>query len=213
MFTLYDQSTSGNAYKVRLLLHQLGHGFRTVEIDTFDGGTRTPEFLARNPIGKVPVLELPPDRSGGGHLADHLAESNAILCYLADGTPFWPGDGLARAQVLSWMFFEQYSHEPYVAVLRSWTKYLDMTPEMAAREPDLRARGYAALDIMEKHLSGSHWLAGNSYTIADICLYAYTHIADEGGYDLAPYTGISSWFERVRTQPDHVPIAWQPGAP
>ena len=206
MFTLYDQSTSGNAYKIRLLLHQLGHDFRTVEINTFDGSTRTPEFLARNPVGKVPVLELPPDQSGGGH----LPESNAILCYLADGTPFWPGDALARAQVLSWMFFEQYSHEPYIAVLRSWTKYLDMTPEMQARESDLRARGYAALDVMEKQLSYSDWLVGESYTIADICLYAYTHVADEGGYDLSPYSGILSWFERVRTQPGHVPITWQP---
>jgi glutathione S-transferase len=206
MFTLYDQSTSGNAYKIRLLLHQLGHDFRTVEINTFDGSTRTPEFLARNPVGKVPVLELPSDQSGGGH----LAESNAILCYLADGTPFWPGDALARAQVLSWLFFEQYSHEPYIAVLRSWSKYLDMTPEMTAREPDLRARGYAALDVMEKQLQSTDWLVGDSYTIADICLYAYTHVADEGAYDISQYSWILSWFERVRTQQGYVPITWQP---
>ncbi len=202
MFTLYDQSTSGNAYKARLLLHQLGHDFQTVEVNTFDGSTRTPEFLARNPVGKVPVLALPD--------GSHLAESNAILCYLADGTAFWPGDKMARAQVLSWMFFEQYSHEPYVAVLRSWTKYLNMTPEMAARESELRDRGYAALDIMEKQLSYSDWLVGDSYTIADICLYAYTHVADEGGFEISRYTGILRWFERVRTQPDYVPISWQP---
>ena len=202
MFTLYDQSTSGNAYKVRLLLHQLGRRFRSVEVDTLDGSTRTPEFLARNPIGKVPVLELP---EGG-----HLPESNAILCYLADGTDFWPGGALDRARVLSWLFFEQYSHEPYIAVLRSWSRYLDMTPEMQAREPDLRARGYAALDIMEQQLGQTDWLVGETYTIADICLYAYTHVADEGGFDLAGYSAILAWFERVRTQPGYVPITWQP---
>jgi glutathione S-transferase len=202
MFTLYDQSSSGNAYKVRLLLHQIGRDFRTVEINTLDGSTRTPAFLARNPIGKVPVLELPD--------GSHLAESNAILCYLADGTAFWPGDALARARVLSWLFFEQYSHEPYIAVLRSWTKYLEMTPDMEARVPDLRARGYAALDIMEKYLSRTDWLAGDTYTIADICLYAYTHVADEGGFDLSQYSGIFAWLERVRTHPDHVPLTWQP---
>ena len=174
MLTLYDFLSSGNGYKCRLLLHQLGIPYRRVELDILTGETRTPEFLAKNPNGRVPALELE-----DGTL---LAESDAILCYLADGTPFLPADRLARAQVLQWLFFEQYSHEPFIAVARFIHHLLPEDTPRRAELPRLEQGGYAALGVMEQRLTEHPFLVGDRYTIADVALYAYTHVADEGGF-------------------------------
>ena len=198
MLTLYDFLSSGNGYKCRLLLHQLGIPYRRVELDILTGETRTPEFLAKNPNGRVPTLELE-----DGTL---LAESNAILCYLADGTPFWPADRLLRAQVLQWLFFEQYSHEPFIAVARFIHHFLPEDSPRRAELPRLEKGGHAALGVMEQRLAEHPFLVGDRYTIADIGLYAYTHVADEGGFDLAAYPGVRAWLHRVADQPGHVPI-------
>jgi glutathione S-transferase len=197
MLCLYDYLPSGNGYKVRLLLHQLGIPFERVEVDIVRGETRTPEFLARNPNGRIPVLELDD--------GSHLAESNAILWYLADGTPFLPADRLERARVLQWMCFEQYSHEPNIATVRFWY-HTELTDERRALLPGKRALGEAALAVMDGHLRTRRFFVGESYSIADIALYAYTHVADEGGFDLGPYPAVRTWLERVRAQPGHVPI-------
>jgi glutathione S-transferase len=194
---LYDYLPSGNGYKVRLLLHQLGIPFERVEMDILRGETRTPEFLAKNPNGRIPTLELED--------GSHLAESNAILCYLADGTPFLPADRLDRARVLQWMCFEQYSHEPNIATVRFWY-HSELTDERRALLPAKRQLGEAALRVMDEHLRTRRFFVGESYTVADIALYAYTHVADEGGFDLAPHGAIRGWLERVRAQPGHVPI-------
>jgi glutathione S-transferase len=194
---LYDCLISGNAYKVRLLLHQLGIPFERIEMDLMQGETRTPGFLAKNPNGRVPVLELEDGTC--------LAESNAILWYLSEWTRFLPEDRLARAQVLQWMFFEQYSHEPYVAVLRFWA-HAGWLDEKQLFVPEKRERGVAALQVMETHLRGHDFFVGGRYTIADVALYAYTHVADEGGFDLAGLPAVRAWLERVRGQPGHVPI-------
>jgi len=195
---LYDFLPSGNGYKVRLLLHQLGLPFERVEVDILSGATRRPEFLAKNPNGRIPLLELEDGRL--------LAESNAILFYLADGTPFLPGERFARAQVLQWMCFEQYSHEPNVATSRFWLQHLERTPERRAALVDKRRQGDAALAVMEQHLATHEYFVAGRYSIADIALYAYTHVADEGGFDLAPYPAIRAWLVRVAGQPGHVPI-------
>src|SRR5439155_3046922 len=166
MVTLYDYLPSGNGYKVRLLLSQLGVRFRLVEKDIMKGETRTPDFLAINPNGRIPVLELDDGR--------RLAESDAILFYLAEGTRFLPDERFARAEVLQWMFFEQYSHEPYVAVARR-LRHMDGKPV----PPEMTERGYQALGVMERQLAGRVFFVGNAYSIADIALYAYTHVADE----------------------------------
>jgi len=173
MLTLYSQQVSGNAYKPRLLMALLGIPFRLVEMNTYDGSTRKPDFLAKNPIGKVPLLEFEDGR--------RLAESNAILLYLAEDTPYLPADRFARAKCYEWLFFEQYSHEPAIAVRRS----ILTAPERASqRTPErlaaLLQSGNSALGVMEQRLSGADWLAGDGYSIADIALYAYTHMADEG---------------------------------
>jgi glutathione S-transferase len=194
---LYDYLPSGNGYKVRLLLHQLGIPFERVEMDILRGETRTPEFLAKNPNGRIPTLELED--------GTHLAESNAILCYLADGTPFLPADRLERARVLQWMCFEQYSHEPNIATVRFWY-HRELTDERRALLPAKRELGEAALRVMDGHLRTRRFFVGESYTVADIALYAYTHVADEGGFELAPHRAIRDWLERVRAQPGHVPI-------
>jgi glutathione S-transferase len=194
---LYDYLPSGNGYKVRLLLHQLGIPFERVEMDILRGETRTPEFLAKNPNGRIPTLELED--------GSHLAESNAILCYLADGTPFLPADRLDRARVLQWMCFEQYNHEPNIATVRFWY-HSELTDERRALLPAKRQLGEAALRVMDEHLRTRRFFVGEGYTVADIALYAYTHVADEGGFDLAPHGAIRGWLERVRAQPGHVPI-------
>jgi glutathione S-transferase len=198
MLTLYDYLPSGNGYKVRLLLSQLGKPFKLVERDIQQGETRTLEFLAMNPNGRIPVLRLEDGR--------YLSESDAILFYLAEGTPFLPQDRFDRADVLRWMFFEQYSHEPYVAVARAWVHVFGITPERAARLQEKMDGGYAALGVMENHLGPRGWFVGDRYTIADIALYAYTHVAPQGGFDLAPYPAIRAWLARVAAQPGHVPM-------
>ncbi len=198
MLRLYDQLTSGNGYKARLMLNLLGLPFERIEVDIYQGASRTPEFLVRNPQGKIPVLELPD--------GTYLWESDAILFYLGQGTPYWPEEHLSQAKVLQWMFFEQYDHEPTVAVVRSWTKYKRM-PEGAENQlVQKRAGGYAALQIMEDRLVDHTYLVGSSCTIADIALYAYTHVAPEGGFDLTPYPAIGVWMDRIRALPSHIPI-------
>ena len=203
--TLYSQQNSGNCYKPRLLLAHLGRAFRIVEVDSNDGSTRGVEFLARNPIGKVPLLELEDGRA--------LAESNAMLLHLAEGTRYLPADRYDRAKAYEWMFFEQYSHEPYIAVRRAFAIYpqraAQATPERMA---SLLEDGNRALSVMEQRLAGADWLAGDGFSVADIALYAYTHVADQGGFDMAGYPGIRAWLSRVALQPGHVTIDWRPRA-
>jgi glutathione S-transferase len=194
---LYDYLESGNGYKVRLLLHQLEIPFERVELDITRGQTRTPEFLALNRNGRIPLLVLEDGTA--------LAESNAIQFYLAEGTPLLPAGRLERAQVLQWMFFEQYSHEPYIAVVRFWC-HTGVADERAEEVAARRARGYDALAVMEEHLHHRDFFAAGRYTIADIALYAYTHVAHEGGFDLARYPAVNAWLARVRSQPRHIPI-------
>ena len=198
MLRLYDNHLSGNGYKPRLLLAHLGLAYERVEVDTLKGETRTPGFLARNPNGRIPVLEL--------EAGVCLAESNAILFYLAEGSRFLPSDRLARALTLQWMFFEQYSHEPYIAVARHWLRHLEMTEAQRAELPARQEGGRAALAVMERRLGRADWFGGDSFGIADIALYAYTHMADEGGFDLAGFPGIRAWLDRVAGQPGHVPM-------
>ena len=197
MITIYGYSLSGNCHKLRLLLEQLGRPYRWIEVDSSQGETRTPEYLARNSNGKVPMLELDDGRI--------LVESNAILCYLADGTQFLPADAWARAQALSWMFFEQYSHEPYIAVarfIRGWTP-LD-SPRRAAELPRCLERGHQALAVMERHLSSSPWFTGADYGIADIALFGYSDVAHHGGFDLSAYPAVTDWLARVHATPGFV---------
>ena len=201
MIRLHDNLSSGNGYKARLLLAQLGIPFERVEYDIDRAETRTPEFLRMNPNGRVPVLELEDGR--------FIPESNAILFYLAEGTQFLPDDRFERAQVLSWAFFEQYSHEPNIASPRYWiTHNLPMTEERRVMLEPKRKLGYAALGVMEGHLKDREFFVGDRYSIADIALYAYTHVADEGGFDLGSFPSINAWLERVAAQPGHVPITW-----
>jgi glutathione S-transferase len=198
MLTLYDNLDSGNGYKVRLLLAQLALPYRRVELDIDRGATRTLEFLAKNPNGRIPTLELDDGVC--------LAESNAILCYLAEGSPFLPGDRLERAQALQWMFFEQYSHEPYVATPRYILRHLGRDHPRAAELPARIEKGRQALGVMEKHLDARSFFAGERYTVADIALYAYTHVAHEADIDLVPYPNVRAWLARVAAQPRHIPI-------
>jgi glutathione S-transferase len=203
-YTLYSMQNSGNCYKPRLLMHQLGIPFRVVETDTREGATRTAEFIALNPNARVPLLILPDGRK--------LSESNAMLLYLAEGTKYLPADRYERALVNQWLFFEQYDHEPQVAVARSWLHVFPerkarVTPEQIAGWQD---KGNKALGVMEKRLAANDWLAGSAYSVADIALYAYTHVAEDGGYDLGRYPGISAWIKRVAAQPGYVGLFWQP---
>jgi glutathione S-transferase len=194
---LYDSAVSGNCYKVRLLLSQLGIEFARREVDVVHRLGRMELLGELNPALRVPTLVLPDGRP--------LAESGAIISYLAEDTPYLPSDRYLRAQVLQWLFFEQYSHEPYIAVVRFWVAFSPAPPPAAEIEAK-RAGGYAALDAMERHLARHDFLVGESYTIADIALYAYTHVAEEGGFDLSGYPAIATWLGRVRSQPGHVPI-------
>lgn len=203
MYRLYDYLPSGNGYKVRLLLAQLGIPYEWVEVDILRGESRTAEFLTRNPNGRIPVLEL---EDGG-----HLAESNAILWFLADGTPMVPDGRLARAQLLQWMFFEQYSHEPYIAVARFWLSFVEGGAELKKdRFPEWTDRGHQALAVMDRHLAETPFFVAGRYSIADIALYAYTHMAHEGGFDLAGYPGLKAWLGRVAAQPGHVTLDYRP---
>lgn len=199
MLTLYDNLSSGNGYKIRLLLHQLDIPYTRVELDIDRRETRTPEFLAKNPNGRIPTLQLDD--------GTYLPESNAILFYLADGTAFLPTERLARAQALQWMFFEQYSHEPNIATSRYLlTHGIEITPERLRLLEMKKTAGHAALAVMEQHLAQRTFFVGERYTIADIALYAYTHVAEEGGFTLAPYTAVRAWLQRVAAQPKHIAI-------
>jgi len=199
MLTLHDYMASGNGYKVRLVLAHLGLPYRLIERDILKGETRTPEFLEMNANGRVPTLQL----------ADgtHLAESDAIIWYLAEGTALAPQSRLARAQTLQWMFFEQYSHEPYIAVVRFWRHYLPtLSPLQEMELPGRVEKGYAALGVMERHLARRSFFVDERFGLADIALYAYTHVAGEGGFDLDHYPQVNAWLARVADQPGHVTI-------
>jgi glutathione S-transferase len=198
---LHDYLPSGNGYKVRLLLTQLGVPFERIEYDIIRGETRTPEFLENvNANGRVPVLET--------EEGVFLPESDAILFYLAEGTPFLPEDRLGKTRVLQWMFFEQYSHEPNIAVARAWLHVFDteMTEERLTVLGAKQKLGYDALRVMETHLESNDYFVGDHYSIADIALYAYTHVADEGGFDLAEFPAVRAWLGRVSSQPKYMPI-------
>lgn len=196
MYKVYGDINSGNCYKIKLLMSLLDIEHEWIHIDILGGESRTPEFLEMNPNGKIPVIVLQDGR--------FLFESNAILNYLAEGSDYLPADRFLRAQVLQWQCFEQYSHEPYIATSRYIIKYLGKPTE---RMKDLKVRqqgGYMALDVMEKHLGNNDFFVNNHYSIADISLYAYTHVAEEGGFMLAGYPSIRRWFERIEVQPKHV---------
>jgi glutathione S-transferase len=196
---VYGDHESGNCYKLRLLLSHLDRSYEWVDIDVRTGATRTPEFLAKNPNGRVPVLELDDGQC--------LAESNAILWYLARGTDYLPPRPWEQAKTLEWLFFEQYSHEPYIATSRYWIYYLNARQQYREKLAEKRDPGYAALGVMERHLAEKPFFVGPRMTIADIALYAYTHCAADGGFDLSAFPAVSAWLERVRAQPRHVPIA------
>ena len=195
---VYGMSSSGNCYKVRLLSAQLQLPYEWIEIDVRTGVTRQPEFLSKNPNGRVPTLEYEPGR--------YLVESNAILVYLAEGSRFWPQHRLERAQALQWMFFEQYSHEPYIAVARFICTMLGAQDARRGELPRLHERGYQALGVMDQHLAGGRFFVGDAYSIADIALYAYTHAAGDGGFDLQPFPAVRAWIARVQSQPHFVPM-------
>jgi len=203
MYTLYSMRRSGNCYKVRLALEQLGIDYKLVEIDILRGETRTPEFLAKNPSGHVPLLEVAPGR--------YLPESNAILWFIAGGTPLAPEDRIDRAEALQWMFFEQNSLQPNLGAAWFW-----LTLVKGGRELQMHAleewmeKGYQALGVMEKHLAENRYFAADRYTIADIALYAYTHVAHECDYELDSFPAIRDWIARVVAQPRHVNMDWHP---
>ena len=195
---LHQMQMSGNCYKVRLAARQLGVHLSLQNYGLFDGATRKPEFLAKNPNGRVPLLEFEDGRQ--------LAESNAILWYLAEGTPLVPADRWGRAQALQWMFFEQYSHEPYIAVARFWLAFAPQPEREKKRHlvAEWHARGNAALGVMEQQLAKTPFIAGVDYSVADIALYAYTHVAHQGGYTLDAYPATRAWLGRVEQQPKFV---------
>ena len=196
MVKVWGDVYSGNCFKVKLLLKQLKLPYEWIHVNTLDKETRTAEFLAMNPNGRIPLLE-----TAGGVF---LSESNAILHYLAEGSPLLPVDRLEHAQVLQWMFFEQYSHEPYIATARYIIRYMKRPAEHEQRLQDKMAPGHAALAVMQRHLNARKYFVGERYTIADIALYAYTHVADEGDFDLAPYPAVGAWLERVKSQSCYV---------
>jgi len=196
---LYNSAVSGNCYKVRLLLAHLGVEYETVELSVVDRSNRSEVLGDLNPAQRVPTIILDDGRP--------LGESNAILWYFGDATPYVPTDPYERAQVLQWQFFEQYQHEPAIAVARFLIAYSELPRDQyEERLPGLTKGGKVALAAMERHLDGREFLVGDRYSIADISLYAYTHVANEGGFDLDPYPAIRGWLERVAAQPRHVPI-------
>jgi glutathione S-transferase len=193
---LYDYAASQNGYKVRLLLSHLGTAYETRWVDIFAGEAQTPEFLRMNPSGEVPVLEPSP--------GVYIPESNAILFYLAQGTPYWPADALGQARALQWLLFEQASHQPSIATLRHWTLTGKLSRYPTLVEPKRRL-GNQVLSTMEQHLGRWPFFAGEAYSIADISLYAYTHLAHEGGFLLEGRPALVQWLARVRAQPGHLP--------
>ncbi|KAI9307642.1 glutathione S-transferase domain-containing protein [Cunninghamella echinulata] len=201
MYTLYGYGASGNCYKIKLLLHHLNIDYDYKEVDFVIGETRTEEYLKINPVGQIPALVISEKES--------LAESNAILFYLSEGTPYLPTNPYSKAKVLQWLFFEQYKHEPNIATVRFWKKILkrnESQEEWRSRIQEKTKNGYAALKIMDDHLSKNDFFVDNTYSIADIGLYAYTRKADEGEFDLSPYPNILKWFERVESQERFLPF-------
>ena len=199
MTLLYNSPVSGNCYKVRLLLAHLGVPYERRDVDVVDRSNRRELLGSLNPALRVPTLVLDDGRS--------LAESGAILWYFGEGTRFVPEDPYERAQVLQWMFFEQYDHEPAIAVARFWLRYSGRPELFADRRDERTAAGYRALDAMERHLDGRSWFVGDGMTLADVALYAYTHVADEGGFELGGYPSIRAWLARVAAEPGHVSIS------
>jgi glutathione S-transferase len=203
MYTLYSMQRSGNCYKVRLALAQLDIPYRLAEIDLLKGESRTPEFLAKNPSGRVPLLEVAPGR--------YLPESNAILWYIAGHTPLFPENRADRAEMLQWMFFEQHSLEPNLGAAYFWLTLVKGGRELQSHAlEDWMQEGYRALGVMEKHLATRRFFAADRYSIADIALYAYTHLAHQCDYDLAGFPAVRDWLDRVAAQPNHVTMDWQP---
>jgi glutathione S-transferase len=198
---LHQMQMSGNCYKVRLAARQLGVPIALKDYPLHDGTTRKPPFLKLNPNGKVPVLEFEDGRL--------LPESGAILFYLSENTKLQPDAAWDRAQMLQWMFFEQYSHEPYIAVARYWLAFAK--PEELEKKrhlvPEWHAKGNAALGVMEIHLKTHDWFAGKAYSVADIALYGYTHSAADGGFDLGGYPAVRAWLARVAAQQGHIPLS------
>ncbi|WP_426142000.1 glutathione S-transferase family protein [Pseudomonas sp. DWP3-1-2] len=196
MYKVYGDYNSGNCYKIKLMLSLLGISYQWIAVDILNGETQTPAFLEKNPNGKIPVLELEDGTC--------LWESNAILNFLADGSHFLPAEPRLRTQVLQWQFFEQYSHEPCIAVARFIQFYLGLPQERLAEYRSLQKAGYRALAVMEQQLKRTPYLVGDRFSIADIALYAYTHVAHQGGFDLSAYPGIVQWLARVKDQPGYV---------
>lgn len=193
---LYGMSASGNCWKPAAVMQQLEVPFEWIEVDLLKGESRTPAYLAKNANGKVPLLEV-----RDGDEVRYLAESNAMLCYIADGTRLLPDDRWQKAKVLEWLFFEQYSHEPYIATVRWWVHFLHKQDEWKERIAEAMKKGYAALSVMEQQLARTPFIAGPDYSVADIALYAYTHVAHQGGFDLADYPAVRDWLQRVVAQP------------
>ena len=196
MYKVYGDIKSGNCYKIKLLMSLLDIAHEWVPVNTLDGGTRTAPFLAMNPNAKIPVLEIDD--------GTYLSESNAILHYLAEDTDFLPAARFDKARVLQWQFFEQYSHEPYIAVARFIQFYLNMPEDRLEEYKTTHKGGYKALRVMERQLQATPYLVGEQFSIADIALYAYTHVAHEGGFDLAPYPAVQAWLQRVASHPKYV---------
>jgi glutathione S-transferase len=193
---VHGDMRSGNCYKVKLLLNHLQLPHRWHHVDILKGEARAPDFVAKNPNAKIPLLELDDGTC--------LAESNAILHYLAEGTAYLAAERLAHAQTLQWMFFEQYSHEPFIAVARFIVQYLGRPADQEVRLQEKMAPGYKALAVMERHLGAQDFFAGARYSIADIALYAYTHVAHEGGFELTQFPAIGEWLSRVQAQPGYI---------
>ncbi len=203
MLKLYSMKLSANSYKARLILSLLGHQFQLEEVDLLSGDNRTPAYLALNPAGQVPLLVLSDGRI--------LPESGAILHYLAEGTALLPDERFARAEVLRWMFFEQHSHDPFIGQARFWLHLVRGGRELKQNLlEEWEDRGYEALRVMNSHLAAHAFFAGEAPSVADIALYANTHLADEGGFDLAPFPAVRGWIERFGRQPGFVPIDWAP---
>jgi len=203
MYTLYSMQRSGNSYKVRLALAQLDIPYRKVEIDILQGESRTPEFLAMNPSGHVPLLEVSPRR--------YLGESNAILWFVADGTELAPADPVERAEAMQWMFFEQHSLEPNIGAAYFWLALIKGGRELQSHAlEDWMENGYRALGVMETHLTRHRFFVGDHFTIADIALYAYTHVADQCDFDLSRFPAVRAWLARVAEEPGYISMTWQP---
>jgi len=195
-YTIYGMKESGNCYKIKLLMHQLDLDYNWREVDIFKGESKTDAYLSMNPVGEVPIMQLP---DGG-----YLAQSNAILYYLAKDTPYFNSDRRLGAEILQWMFFEQYTHEPYIAVARKIKKLLPPGHPDNEKMPALEKGGYHALNVMQQHLSKNDFFVNNKYSVADISLYAYTHVAEEGGFVLDDYPSILRWLEDVKSQAGYV---------